>query len=214
MRVCWVCFCWFLFVSVGVLVYLGLFVLVVVFVCFGLLFVVCFNYCYFILPVPVSDLLLYFQTKNFRAVHQKRNLQVRSTSSSVPKLLWKPPVAHLTHLLALSATPFCSTPINFHGPPGTSQVLHRTHFEHALFFFPITLTTLHPQCQSPENALNQQKGVILHHPFPTETIVLSPAMPITFARCCLQTLAESNSCLPSYPSSPFGYTACPISDTC
>lgn len=205
---------------------LGLFLLVFVCFCwcFGLLGFVCFgcSFCLLFVLITVILFCLYqsricfftFRPRISEQFIKKRNLQVRSTSSSVPKLLWKPPVAHLTHLLALSPTPFCSTPINFHGPPGTSQVLHRTHFEHALFFFPITLTTLHPQCQSPENALNQQQGVILHHPFPTETIVLSPAMPITFARCCPQTLAESNSCLPSYPSSPFGYNACPISDTC
>lgn len=40
----------------------------------------------------------------------------------------------LTPLWALSPSPFCSAPINFRGPLGTSQLLCRTHFAHTLFF--------------------------------------------------------------------------------
>lgn len=40
----------------------------------------------------------------------------------------------LTSLWALSPSPFCSAPINFPGPLGTSQVLCRTHFAHTHFF--------------------------------------------------------------------------------
>lgn len=100
---------------------------------------------------------------------------------------------------ALSPSPFCSSPINFYGPLGTSQVLCRTHFEHTLFF-PRTLLTLHPQCQFPQSSLNQKKGIILHHPLPKDIFLFFPVMPIMFGRPCLHILAESYHCLPSNPS--------------
>lgn len=40
----------------------------------------------------------------------------------------------LTPLWALSPSPFCSAPITFPGPLGTSQVLCRIHFTHTHFF--------------------------------------------------------------------------------
>lgn len=112
---------------------------------------------------------------------------------------------------APSPSPFCSSSINFHGPLGASQVLCRTHYT---LFLPRTLITLHPQCQFPQSSLNQQKGVILHHPLPTDIFLLSPVMPIMFGRCRLQILAESYHCLPSNPSSFFGDCDYQISYIC
>lgn len=114
---------------------------------------------------------------------------------------------------ALRPSPFCSSPINFNGPLGTSQVLCRTHFEHTVFF-PRALVTPHPQCQFPQSSLNQQRGTILHHPLPTDIFLLSPVMPIMFGRSCLQTLAESYHCLASNPSSFFGDCDYQVSYTC
>lgn len=156
------------------------------------------------LPVPVSDLLLELQTKDFRLVHQKHSFQ-RSMPSPGPNLLWKPPGSPHLYLWALSPrpSPFCSTPINFHSPLGISQIHCRTHL--GLVFPEHSSLYIHSaNLQKTPLASRRALSSITHF---RQTFTFSPVIFITFGRCCLQTLAESYPCLLSNLSSISSYAA-------